>query len=98
MVAAHKANAEAICWNRCRESGLVRKKISPSEYLSAPSEEMIKEKLVVKLANFPVLFSQRCMVSKYVARPQLSNAFGLSWISEPEIVAFLVIVIALLLV
>jgi hypothetical protein len=75
------------------KSGLARKNISPSEYLSAPSEEMMKEKLVVKLATSRVLFSQRSMVSEYVARPQLSTAFGVSWMTEPEIVAFPVSII-----
>ncbi|XP_059446424.1 L-type lectin-domain containing receptor kinase IX.1-like [Corylus avellana] len=79
------------------KSGLVRKKLSPSEYLSAPSEEMIKEKVVVKLATIPVFFSQRCMVSEYVARPQFSTAFGVGWMAEPEIEAFPAIVIASLL-
>jgi hypothetical protein len=68
------------------KSGLARKNISPSEYLSAPSEEMMKEKLVVKLATSRVLFFQRSMVSEYVARPQLSTAFWVSWMTEPKIV------------
>ena len=59
---------------------------------------MMKEKLEVKLATFPDFSSQRCICSEYVARPQLSTSSGVSWITEPNIVAFPVRFIGLFLI
>ena len=41
-------------------SGVERKNVSPSEYVSLPCELMIKEKLVLKLVTFPDFLFQRC--------------------------------------
>lgn len=68
-------------------SGVERKNVSPSEYVSLPCELMIKEKLVLKLVTFPNFLFQRCNGSGYMTRPHLFTASGVSWINVPEILA-----------
>lgn len=62
--------------------------MSPSEYLSLPSELTIKEKLVVKSASSPDSLSQRRISREYLARPHLSDSSGVRRMTEREKVAF----------